>query len=114
MGGNVTAPNVVNVADLRLLAKNRLPQMVFDYIDSGADREQTLSQNCSAFNEIYFRPRCAVATPSCDLSIKVIDQEFNLPFLLAPVGSSRLFYTKGEVVASSESGIACTCYTLST
>ena len=50
MGGNVTAPNVVNVEDLRVLAKNRLPQMVFDYIDSGADREQTLSQNCSAFN----------------------------------------------------------------
>ena len=114
MGGNVTAPNVVNVADLRLLAKNRLPQMVFDYIDSGADREQTLSQNCSAFNEIYFRPRCAVATPSCDLSIKVIDQEFNLPFLLAPVGSSRMFYPKGEVVASREAGIAGTGYILST
>ena len=114
MGGNVSAPSVVNVADLRVLAKNRLPQMVFDYIDSGADREQTLSQNCSAFNEIYFRPRCAVATPSCDLSIKVIDQEFNLPFLLAPVGSSRMFYPKGEVVASREAGIAGTGYTLST
>ena len=50
MAGNVSAPNVVNVGDLRSLAKNRLPQMVFDYIDSGADREQTLSQNCSAFN----------------------------------------------------------------
>ena len=114
MVGNVSAPNVVNVGDLRSLAKNRLPQMVFDYIDSGADREQTLSQNCSAFNEIYFRPRCAVATPSCDLSIKVIDQDFQLPFLLAPVGSSRLFYPKGEIVASREAGIAGTGYTLST
>ena len=114
MGGNVASPNVVNVGDLRSLAKNRLPQMVFDYIDSGADREQTLSQNCSAFNEIYFRPRCAVATPSCDLSINIIEQDFQLPFLLAPVGSSRLFYPKGEVVASREAGIAGTGYTLST
>ena len=114
MGANVAAPNVVNVADLRGLAKNRLPQMVFDYIDSGADREQTLSQNCSAFDEIYFRPRCAVATPLCDLSIKVIDQDFQLPFLLAPVGSSRMFYPKGEIVASREAGIAGTGYTLST
>ncbi len=114
MGANVAAPNVVNVGDLRSLAKNRLPQMVFDYIDSGADREQTLSQNCSAFNEIYFRPRCAVSTPTCDLSINIIDQDFNLPFLLAPVGSSRLFYPKGEVVASREAGIAGTGYTLST
>ncbi len=114
MSANVTAPNVVNVADLRGLAKNRLPQMVFDYIDSGADREQTLLQNCSAFDEIYFRPRCAVATPLCDLSIKVIDQDFQLPFLLAPVGSSRMFYPKGEIVASREAGIAGTGYTLST
>ncbi len=114
MGGNVGAPSVVNVGDLRVLAKNRLPQMVFDYIDSGADREQTLLQNCTAYNDIYFRPRCAVATPSCDLGIKVIDQKFELPFLLAPVGSSRMFYPKGEVVAAREAGSAGTGYTLST
>ena len=64
MAANVSSPNVVNIADLRLLAKISLPKMVFDYIDSGADREQTLSQNCSAFNEIFFRQRCAVAIPS--------------------------------------------------
>ncbi|ABX09650.1 alpha-hydroxy acid oxidase [Prochlorococcus marinus] len=114
MGANVSSTNVVNISDLRLLAKKRLPQMVFDYIDSGADREQTLSQNCTAFKEIYFRPRCAVATPSCDLNISVLDQEFKLPFILAPVGSSRMFYPKGEVVAAREAGIAGTGYTLST
>ncbi len=111
---NVSSPAVVNISDLRKLAKKRLPKMVFDYIDSGADREQTLSENCSAFNEILFRPRCAVATPTCDLSISVLDQEFQLPFMLAPVGSSRLFYPKGEVVAAREAGIAGTGYTLST
>ena len=91
MKANVSSPSVVNISDLRLLAEKRVPRMVFDYIDSGADREQTLSQNCTAFNEILFRPRCAVATPSCDLGIKVLDQKFELPFLLAPVGRSRMF-----------------------
>ena len=73
---NVSSPSVLNISDLRVLAKRRLPRMVFDYIDSGADREQTLDQNCTAFNEIFFRPRCAVATPSCDLNTFVLDQEF--------------------------------------
>ncbi|KGG13623.1 MULTISPECIES: alpha-hydroxy acid oxidase [Prochlorococcus] len=114
MGANVSSPKVVNISDLRLLAKNRLPQMVFDYIDSGADREQTLSQNCSAYKEILFRPRCAVAIPSCDLSISIFNQNFELPFILAPVGSSRMFYPKGEVVAAREAGIAGTGYSLST
>ena len=114
MSSNVAAPKVVNISDLRTLAKKRLPQMVFDYIDSGADREQTLTQNCTAYNEILFRPRCAVATPNCDLGVTVLDQKFELPFLLAPVGSSRMFYPKGEVVAAREAGLAGTGYTLST
>ena len=114
MGVNINSTNVVNVSDLRVLAKRRLPQMVFDYIDSGADREQTLSDNCTAFNEILFRPRCAVATPSCNLDISILDQSFQLPFILAPVGSSRMFFPKGEVVAAREAGIAGTGYCLST
>ena len=114
MNQNVSAPRVVNVSDLRDLAKKRLPKMVFGYIDSGADREQTLARNCSAYNEILFRPRCAVATPSVELNISVLDQNFELPFLLGPVGSSRMFYPKGEVVAAAEAGKAGTGYTLST
>ncbi|KZR90646.1 L-lactate dehydrogenase [cytochrome] [Synechococcus sp. MIT S9508] len=114
MNQNVSAPRVVNVSDLRDLAKKRLPKMVFGYIDSGADREQTLAQNCSAYNEILFRPRCAVATPEVELKISVLGQNFNLPFLLGPVGSSRMFYPQGEVVAAREAGKAGTGYTLST
>ena len=114
MNQNVSAPRVVNVSDLRDLARKRLPKMVFGYIDSGADREQTLAQNCSAYNEILFRPRCAVATPSTELKISVLGQTFELPFLLGPVGSSRMFYPKGEVVAAREAGRAGTGYTLST
>tara|TARA_Y100001968_G_scaffold324142_1_gene362922 strand:+ start:4556 stop:5734 length:1179 start_codon:yes stop_codon:yes gene_type:complete len=114
MGANISSTQIVNVSDLRALAKRRLPKMVFDYIDSGADREKTLGENCTAFNEILFRPRCAVATPSCDLSISILEQNFKLPFLLAPVGSSRMFYPKGEVVAARQAGIAGTGYALST
>ena len=47
--------------------KRRLPRMVFDYIDGGAEREWTLRENCRAFEDVMFRPRSAVATPSCDL-----------------------------------------------
>jgi len=114
LGADVSSPDVLNIEDLRSRAKNRLPAMVFNYIDSGADREQTLSQNCKAYNEILFRPRCAVSVPSCDLAISVLDQKFQLPFLLGPVGSSRMFYPKGEVVAAREAGKAGTGYTLST
>ena len=41
LGADVSSPGVLNIDDLRSRAKNRLPAMVFNYIDSGADREQT-------------------------------------------------------------------------
>ena len=104
----------VNIADLRLLAKRRLPRMVFDYIDGGAEREWTLRENMRAFEDVMFRPRSAVATPKCDLSTSVLGLPIDLPLILAPVGSSRMFYPRGEEQAACAAGEAGTIYTLST
>jgi isopentenyl diphosphate isomerase/L-lactate dehydrogenase-like FMN-dependent dehydrogenase len=114
MARSVASPHAVNIADLRRIAKGRLPRMAFDYIDGGADREVTLRDNCAAFDQVLFRPRCAVATPSCDLSTTVLGAKLDLPFILAPVGSSRMFYPRGEEAAARAAGKAGTLYTLST
>ena len=113
-GGGVDPPRVVNIADLRRLAKRRLPRAVFDYIDGGAEAEITLRENSRAFEDIALRPRSAVATPSCDLSTTILGTKLALPFLLAPVGSSRMFFPRGEEVAAREAGLAGTAYVLST
>jgi L-lactate dehydrogenase (cytochrome) len=111
---SVDSPNVVNIEDLRRLAKRRLPRVVFDYIDGGADGEVTLRENSRAFDDVLFRPRCAVANREIDLGVKVLGTEFGLPFILAPVGSSRMFYPLGEQAAARAAGKAGTGYTLST
>jgi isopentenyl diphosphate isomerase/L-lactate dehydrogenase-like FMN-dependent dehydrogenase len=108
------APHVVNIADLRLAAKRRLPRAVFDYIDGGADAERTLRENCRVYDDVVFRPRCAVATPTCDLRTTVLGTPIDLPIILAPVGSSRMFYPRGEEVAARVAGQAGTIYALST
>jgi isopentenyl diphosphate isomerase/L-lactate dehydrogenase-like FMN-dependent dehydrogenase len=45
----VASPRVVNINDLRGLAKGRLPKAVFDYLDAGAEGETTLDENRRAF-----------------------------------------------------------------
>ncbi|NQW04826.1 MAG: alpha-hydroxy-acid oxidizing protein [Acidobacteria bacterium] len=105
---------MVNVADLRLAAQKRLPRVVFDYIDGAADAEVTLRENSRAFQDVTFRPRSAVATPKCDLSTTVLGTRLDLPFLLAPIGSSRVFYPRGEEVAARAAGEDGTTYILST
>lgn len=104
----------VNIEDLRGLAKRRLPRVVFDYIDGGADGEITLRENCRAFERLTFRPRCAVATPVCELRTRVLDVELSMPLMLAPVGSSRLFHPRGEEAAARAAGAAGIGYILST
>jgi L-lactate dehydrogenase (cytochrome) len=87
---------------------------VFDYIDGGAEGEVTLCENGRAFEEVTFRPRHAVAVAGCDLRTRVLGLDLALPFLLAPVGYSRLMHPGGEVAAARAAGFAGTGYVLST
>ena len=110
----VASPHVVSIEDFRPLAQRKLPRVVFDYLDGGAEGEVTLRENCRAFQEVTFRPRHAVAVPHCDLSTRVLGFDFALPAQLAPVGYSRLMDPGGEVAAARAAGIAGTAYILST
>ena len=110
----MTSAHALNIADLRRMAQRRLPKVVFDYIDGGADDEVTLRENCRIFDDVTFRPRNAVATPTCALRTTVLGVELEVPFLLAPLGSSRLFYPRGEEAAARAAGRAGTAYILST
>lgn len=106
--------SVVNISDLRTRAQQRLPRVVFDYIDGGADAERTLRENCRVFDDLTFRPRGGVATPAVDLRVSLLGQSFALPFLLAPIGSSRMFFPRAEEHAARAAGSAGTGYILST
>jgi len=110
----VSSPRVVCIEDFRPIARRRLPQSVFDYLDGGAEGEVTLRENCRVFNDVTFRPRHAVAVAQCDLRTRVMGFDLALPFLLAPVGYSRLMHPGGEVAAARAAGRAGTGYILST
>jgi L-lactate dehydrogenase (cytochrome) len=105
---------IVNIQDLRVAARGRLPRSVFDYIDGGADGEVTLRENVRAFDDVHFRPRSAVKIAAPDLRTTVLKTPLALPFMLAPVGSSRMFWPRGEEVAAAVAGSAGTIYSLST
>ena len=110
----VASPRVVNVDDLRTLARRRLPRVVFDYLDGGAEGEITLRGNRQAFDAVTFRPRYAVGLSAANLRTSVLGTELALPVLLAPVGYSRVMHAAGEPAAARAAGAAGTVYILST
>jgi L-lactate dehydrogenase (cytochrome) len=111
---SVASPRVVCIEDFRPIARQRIPKSVFDYLDGGAEGEITLRENCRVFNDVTFRPRHAVALSKCSLCTSVLGFDLALPFLLAPVGYSRLMHPGGEVAAAKAAGKAGTGYILST
>lgn len=111
---SVASPRVVCIADLRTIARRRVPKAVFDYLDGGAEGEVTLRENCRVYEDVTFRPRHAVAVKDCQLCTRVLGFDLALPFLLAPVGYSRLMEPGGEVSAARAAGDAGTAYILST
>lgn len=110
----VAAPRVVNIGDLRAAARRRLPKVIFDYVDGGAEGEVTLRENVRAFEEVTFRPRQAGPPSPGTVGIRLLDTDIALPVILAPVGYSRLMHPAGEIAAARAAGKAGTAYTLST
>jgi isopentenyl diphosphate isomerase/L-lactate dehydrogenase-like FMN-dependent dehydrogenase len=110
----VPVPNAVNIDDLRELARRRVPRIVFNYIDGGAESEFTLRENRRVFDDVTFRPRQAVPVPNLDLRTRVLDTDLSMPVLLAPVGYCRVMHPGGEVAAARAAGKAGTASILST
>ncbi|MBS0386195.1 MAG: alpha-hydroxy-acid oxidizing protein [Proteobacteria bacterium] len=105
-----------NIADLRELARKRLPRMVFDYIDGGADDEITLRRNVERFRDIELTWDALVDVEKVDTSAAIMGASMRLPFFISPTASSRLFHPRGGECAvaraAQAAGIVYACSTL--
>ena len=102
-----------SIADLRRLAKRRLPRAVFDYADGAAEDEVTARRNEAAFEDYELLPRVLRDVSSVDLSTTVLGTPVSMPVLLAPTGMTRLFHHDGETAAARAAHRAGVVYTLS-
>jgi L-lactate dehydrogenase (cytochrome) len=84
-----------NIGDLRRCARRRLPRMVFDYIDGGADDECTLRANVQRFRDYELTWNALRNIAVLDTATTVLGSPTKLPFLICPTATSRLFYPQG-------------------
>jgi isopentenyl diphosphate isomerase/L-lactate dehydrogenase-like FMN-dependent dehydrogenase len=106
MQGSRALQRVVNIEDLRQLARRRVPLPIFDYVDGGADSEITLRDNRRSWDEVLFRPHNAVNVPQPDLRTSVLGCDLALPMLLGPIGFTRLMNSQGERAVAAAAGDA--------
>jgi L-lactate dehydrogenase (cytochrome) len=92
--------NIANIADLRQLAWQRLPRVLFDYIDGGAQDEVTLRANQEDFNRFTLAQRVLRDVSTRDQSVTVMGQKYDLPLILSPTGMTGLFWPNGALEAA--------------
>ncbi len=95
----------VNLQELEALARERLPQMVYDYYAGGANDELTIDDNRRAWEAIRLRPRVLVGVRDVDPSTTVLGRRLAMPLLTAPCGFNGLAHPEGErAVARAAAG----------
>lgn len=103
-----------NVADLRRVAKRRIPRPVFDYVDGAADEELAAAGNTAAFRQWRFLPRVLADVGAVDTSVTVLGSPVPVPFALGPAGYTRMMHPDGEIGAARAALRHGLPYTLST
>lgn len=95
-----TRPPLVAVEDYRRAAKRALPQMVWAYLDGGAEDERTLRANRTAFDAWSLRQRVLAGHHDADIGVSIGAQQLAMPILLSPTGLSGLAHWTGELAAA--------------
>jgi len=107
----------LNIADLRAIARRRVPGFVFEYVESGAEDEVTLTGNCSELGRLRLIPQTLVNTSGRHLRSTILGRAANAPLVIAPTGLNGLLHADGDVTlarAAAKLGIPYTLSTVST
>ncbi|WP_026618820.1 L-lactate dehydrogenase (cytochrome) [Ensifer sp. WSM1721] len=105
---------ILEIRDLKALAKRRVPKLFFDYADSGAWTEGTYRANEEDFSKIKLRQRVLVDMTNRSLETTMIGQEVSMPVALAPTGLTGMQHADGEMLAAQAAEAYGVPFTLST
>jgi isopentenyl diphosphate isomerase/L-lactate dehydrogenase-like FMN-dependent dehydrogenase len=103
-----------DIADLRELARRRLPKGVFEFFDRGNGDEVALANNRAAFERIKLNPRMLVDTSRRSLATTLYGKAQTMPLVVGPTGSAGLAWYEGEIALARAAKAAGIPYTLAT
>jgi L-lactate dehydrogenase (cytochrome) len=93
-------PVITCIEDLRVLAKQRVPRMFYDYADAGSWTESTYRANEEDFKRIKLRQRVAVDMENRSLATKMVGIDTAMPVAIAPTGLTGMQHADGEILAA--------------
>jgi isopentenyl diphosphate isomerase/L-lactate dehydrogenase-like FMN-dependent dehydrogenase len=106
--------NVLNIDDLRKIARRRLPWLVYDYLEGGSEDQLTLAANREIFETIKFAPRTLVDVSRRSQKTTIFGRVYECPIGIAPMGAAGLFWHEGDIALARAARSANIPFVLST
>jgi len=103
-----------SIADMRELARRRLPRALFDYIDRGSYDEVTLRRNRADLEALALRQRVMVDVSNINAATTMAGQACSMPLGIAPTGLAGLMHRDGEICGARAAAAAGIPFCLST
>ena len=103
-----------NIADLREVAKRRLPKGVFQYLDLGTEDLVALRNNRRFIEDLKLLNQVLVDVSAIDTSTEIFGKKSNLPMAIAPTGIAGLTWYEGELELAKAAAKAGVPFTLAT
>jgi (S)-mandelate dehydrogenase len=114
-GGDLA--RALNIADLRAVARRRVPHFVFEYVEGGAEDEASLRCNRTSFEALRLVPQTLVDTSSRHLRTEILGRPAAAPLVIGPTGLNGMLHADGDIGlarAAARLGIPFTLSTMST
>ena len=102
------------VADYQALARRRLPQIVADYLEGGAEDLRSLARNRRAHESLLFRPRILADVSTVDTGVEVFGRRWAMPAAVGPTGLNGLYHPRAEEALAAAARAASVPFVLST
>ena len=102
-----------SIADWREAARRALPEMIWAYVDDGAEGCCTKTRNEAAFDDYRLRQLCLTGVTAPKLAKRFAGTDLSMPFALAPTGMTALSHWSGDIACAQAAEAAGIRYTLS-
>jgi (S)-mandelate dehydrogenase len=111
---NNAGPQAYSIAGYRQLARRRLPRMIFDFYDGGADSENTLACNRTALDARRLLGSAPVDVGQRSQKTTLFGKTREMPVIIGPTGLAGAAWPKGDVALARAAGRAGIPFVMST
>lgn len=74
----------------------KIPNVAFQYLESGTEKEIAIKLNKKQFESIQFIPKFCSGSKGANLKTTFLNQDFSCPFGIAPIGLTGLVWPNAE------------------